>query len=112
MIEKVVYDYLKDNAQAGVYMERPERKPASFYLIEKTGSRRTNQIETSTIAVQSYAPSLVEAAEMNEAVKELMYDLPYHSDEVSSVKLNSDYNFTNVADKQYRYQAIFVVTHY
>ena len=112
MIEKTIYDYLNDVASVDAYMERPETKPASYLLIEKTGSRVENQIETSTIAVQSYAPTLFKAAELNEEVKGLMKELPYADNSVSAVKLNSDYNFTNVADKQYRYQAIFVVTHY
>lgn len=111
MIEKVVLDYLNAHASVKCYMERPEQKPTAFILIEKTGSREVNQIETSTVAVQSYAPTLYEAAQLNSEVKALMKGLA-EEDAVSGVSLNSDYNFTNVADKQYRYQAIFVITHY
>lgn len=111
MIEKTILDYLNENASVKCYMERPEEKPAKYILIEKTGSTRSNLIDQSTIAVQSYAPSLFQAAELNNEVKELMYMLP-ELDEVSKVSLNSDYNSTNTADKQYRYQAVFVVTHY
>lgn len=111
MIEKIVLDYLNEHASVKAYMERPENKPVSFILIEKTGSRRANVIEQSTIAVQSYAPSLYEAAQLNEEIKSLMYSMT-DLDEISGVHLNSDYNFTNTADKQYRYQAVFVVTHF
>ena len=111
MIEKIILDYLNDNASVKAYMERPEKKPVSFILIEKTGSRRSNKIEQSTIAVQSYASSLYKAAQLNEEVKSLMYSMT-NLDEISGVQLNSDYNFTNTADKQYRYQAVFVVTHF
>ena len=111
MVEKIVLDYLNEHASARAYMERPARKPASFILLEKTGSRRSNKIEQSTIAVQSYAPTLYKAAQLNEEVKELMYSLT-DLEEISGVQLNSDYNFTNTADKQYRYQAVFVVTHF
>ena len=111
MIEKTILDYMNETASVKAYMERPARKPASFILLEKTGSRRSNKIEQSTITVQSYAPSLYEAATLNEEAKSLMYEL-VALDNVSAVELNSDYNFTNTADKQYRYQAVFVVTHF
>lgn len=112
MIEEIVLKYLNDNASVECYTERPETKPSSFLLIEKTGSSRTDQIDTATIAVQSYAPTLYKAAALNDEVKELMFQLPYESNKVSAVRLNSDYNHTNTADKQYRYQAIFVITYF
>lgn len=33
-------------------------------------------------------------------------------DEISRVKLNSDYNFTDTQKKKYRYQAIYEITYY
>ena len=66
--------------------------------IEKTGSSETNHIKTSTFAIQSYGKSLYEAAELNEVVKEVMMDgLDGLAglDEIVSVSLNSDYNFTD-----------------
>lgn len=112
MIEKTILDYLNENASVPCYMERPEKKPTSPYiLIEKTGSRRANLITSSTFAIQSYAGTLYGAAQLNEEAKALMDNLRVLP-EVSASKLNSDYNFTNTADKQYRYQAVYVVTHY
>lgn len=111
MVEKIILDYLNAKADVPVYMERPETAPSKYILLEKTGSSRTNYIMSSMFAVQSYAPTLYEAAELNKNVKEWLYailELP----EISSVSLNSDYNFTNTADKQYRYQAVFEFTHY
>ena len=70
-----------------------------------------NHICTAILAVQSCAPSLFEAAELNEQVKAAMFDaarLPG----IAAVRLNSDYNFTDTAMKGYRYQAVFDVTHY
>jgi hypothetical protein len=32
--------------------------------------------------------------------------------DISRVGLNSDYNYTDTAMKQYRYQAVFVVVYY
>lgn len=111
MIEKTVLDYLNEHASVECYMERPEKKPNKYILIEKTGSTRSNHIEASTFAVQSYAPTLYEAAALNEEVKSIMDDI-ITLDDVSAIRLNTDYNFTNTADKQYRYQAVFVLTHF
>ena len=111
MIEKTILDYMSKSATVSAYMQRPERPEDSFILIEKTGSRRENHIESSTIAIQSYAKSLYEAACINEEVKELM-DKILELGEICSVKLNSDYNFTDPARKQYRYQAVFDITHH
>lgn len=110
MIEKIILDYiLEQNLTA--YMEQPKVKPDSYYLIEKTAGGQTDKINTSTIVIQSYADTLYNAALMNEAIKVVMADT-IELDEISRVELNSDYNYTDPTTKQYRYQAVFVVTHY
>lgn len=112
MIEKTIIEYF--NQAEGLpkaYMMRPEEVPERYILIEKTGSRKKNHILSSTFAFQSYGPTLLEAAELNEQVKatvEKMIEL----DEIISISLNSDYNFTNTANKQPRYQAVFNIVHY
>ena len=111
IIEIIVLNYLNEHASVPVYLERPARKPPSFILVEKTGSGRSNHINEATIAVQSWAPRLTEAAALNEEVKALMDNL-IELDSISRSQLNSDYNFTNTADKQYRYQAVYDITHY
>lgn len=113
MIEKTIYDYLTEAASVPVYMTRPADLSGvtSYIMVEKTGSSRANYIETATLAVQSYAPTIYEAAVLNEEVKKLMLDA-ISLDEISSSKLVSDYNFTNTQTKQPRYQAVFDVTYY
>jgi len=111
MIEVTVLNHLKSALGVDVYMQRPENAPKQYVLVEKTGSARTNKINQSTFALQSYADTLYKAAALNESVKEAVESLA-DNDEIGRVSLNSDYNFTNVASKQYRYQAIFVITHY
>ena len=109
MIETILVEYLNDALPCPAYMERPENPPREYVMIQKTGSMKANQIETATLAFQSYSESLYEAALLNEVVKytvENSVSLP----EISSAKLNSDYNFTNTAAKQYRYQAVFNIT--
>lgn len=111
MIEKIILDYLEQELTVPVYMERPADPPEQFVLIEKTGSGKRNFICDATLAIQSYAPTLYEAAVLNETVKEAM-ETAVRLNAVSMVSLNSDYNFTDTEMKQYRYQAVFDVTHY
>lgn len=112
MIEKIMQDYLTSKlTNISVYMERPETPPRKYVIIEKTGSDKTDQVETATMAFQSYADSLYEAAALNDTVKGVVEGAVELSS-VSGVHLNTDYNFTSTASKQYRYQAVFLVTHY
>lgn len=110
MIEKIVKDYLVSMMQVDVCLEVPHGG-STFIVIEKTGSSKENHIYKATIAVQSYADSLYEAAQLNEAVKAAMENI-IELDSVCDCDLNSDYNFTDTETKKYRYQAVFDITHY
>lgn len=111
MIEKIVLDYLHTTLALPVYMEVPENPPDTFVLVEKTGSSRENRINRATLAVQSWADSLLEACQLNEQVKLAMDDF-LGLDEISACRLNSDYNFTDPTTKHYRYQAVFDLVFY
>ena len=112
MIEQILYDYLTATLSVPVYMQKPEKLTVdSYVVIEKTGSSSTNHIEKATVAIQSYGGSLYTAASLNKTVKAAMRNAPTQS-RVSSSRLNTDYNFTDTATKQYRYQAVFIVTWY
>lgn len=115
MIEKIVLDYLTAALDVPVYMQEPvNSRPDdanSFVVIEKTGSGKEDRICSATIAIQSYAPTLYEAASLNEQVKAAMEDIVTLGS-VTDSKLNSDYAFTKVSTKQPRYQAVFDITHY
>ena len=111
MIEKTILDYLGEHLSVPVYMEEPIDKPASYVLIERTGSSESDLIESTTLALQSYGASLYDAAALNMAVKSRIkqaVELP----SVSAVYINSDYNFTDTETKRYRYQCVAVVTHF
>lgn len=111
MIEKTVLDYMSGQLEVPCYMMRPEKVPKKYVLIEKTGSSEDDHITTSTFAFQSYAPTLLEAAELNEEVKAAAESLvSLYS--VTKSALESDCNFTNIANKQPRYQAVYDITHY
>ena len=111
MIEEVVLGYLSAALSVPCYMELPEDASSSFVVIEKTGSSQLNKISKATFAVQSYGPTLYEAASLNELVKTAMEGI-IERDDISKCELNSDYNYTDTALKHYRYQAVFVITHY
>ena len=110
MITKDLLDYLDEELPVGVYMEAPEQL-TNYILLDQTGSSRINHIITTTIAIQSYASSLYEAMVLNEAVKAAM-DGFLELAQVIKVELETDYNFTNTATKQYRWQAVYSINHY
>lgn len=114
MIEKIILDYLNDLAElsAKAYTEMPKEVPNKLYLIEKTGSSVNNKITTSTVAIKSYGGTLFEAISLNEDLKAAMLNGLTSLDSISGVYLNSDYNFTDTTTKRYRYQAVFIITHY
>ena len=111
MIEKTILDYLSGALSVPCFMEMPEVLPPSFVVIEKTGSSVSNKIPQATFAIQSYAKTLFAAAQLNEQVKGVI-DSIIELDSIINVELNSDYNYTDTGLKAYRYQAVFVVTHY
>jgi len=112
MIEKTVLNYLSEKlVDIPVYMEHQKNDPQTFVILEKTGSSRENYINRSTFAIQSYASSMLKAAELNETVKNLMDDI-VALDEIVRSEINTDYNYTDTTKKQYRYQAVYDITHY
>ena len=110
MIAKTLLDYLDHNLSVPVVMEAPEQT-TDYVLIDQTGSSRTNHIITTTFAIQSYGKSLYEAMLLNQRVEATM-DGFAELDEITRVELETDYNFTNTATKQYRWQAVYNITHY
>lgn len=110
MIAKTLLDYLSSVLNVPVVMEAPDQV-TNYVLIDQTGSSRTNHITTTTLALQSYGDTLYNAMLLNREVEEAM-DGFAELDEVTRVELNTDYNFTNTATKQYRWQAVYNITHY
>lgn len=111
IIEEVVRDYLDEQLTVPVLLQRTQKMTEPYVMVEKAGGSQTNRINSATIAVQSYGNSIHVAADLNEQVKSAMDDIVELS-EVSSVSLNSDYNFTDQERDEFRYQAVFDITHY
>lgn len=112
IIEEILKDFLKEKLKLDVFLEYPKNyKEDDFILIEKTSSSNENKLLSATFAIQSYGESIYNAAINNEKVKEAMLFLA-NDKRIGSIKLNSDYNFTDLEMKRYRYQAVFDIYYY
>ena len=111
MIEIIIKQYLDSHLSVPSFLEQSGEMPDSYVLFEKTGSSKRNYLSSSTIAFQSYAKSMYDAAKLNEELKEVVENM-IELNEISNVQLNSDYNFTDTTTKEYRYQAVFDINHY
>lgn len=111
MIEVIILNHLKDKLSVPAHLEKPEPPPDEYVLFEKIGSSRTNMLSSSTFVFQSYSESMYGASSLNEKVKQAVDSL-IELNEISSIRLNSDYNFTDTTTKKYRYQAVYDIKHY
>lgn len=111
MIEVILREYLTESLSYPVFLEKPENPPEEYIVLERTGDGEEDFIRDATIALQTYAGSLYRAASMAEEIAAVMGDA-VTLNEVTSVELNSIYNYTNRLTKEYRYQAVFDVIYY
>lgn len=111
MIELIILDYLSRKLPVSAVMEFPENPSESFVLLRKAGTRRENRLDTSTFVAESYAPSLLQAAQLNQAVRAAMDALP-ELPQISASHLVTDYPIPDTKNKRYRYQAVYNITHY
>lgn len=115
MIETIILDYLNALPEhpAPALAEVPEGGVTPpCWIVERTGGGGMEGcIGTATLAIRSYGATLYEAAALNETLKAAMAGaaaLP----EIARCRLNTDYNYTDTAKKQYRYQAVYDIIHY
>ena len=111
MIEITILNHLKSNLSVPVHLEKPNPVPNEYVLFEKIGSDRLNHLSASTFAFQSYSESMYGASALNELTKQTVDSL-IELDDIASVRLNTDYNFTDTTTKKYRYQAVYDIKHY
>lgn len=111
MIEIIILNYLNDTLDVPVYMEDSKENQKRYVLLKKTSSSKQNYINYAMFAIQSYAESLYEAAKLNEAVKKAMDNIVV-LDTVSKSELNSDYEYTDMTKKKYRYQAVYSLVYF
>ena len=111
MIEKIILDYLTTALTVPVAVERAINPPAQYVLIEQTGGSEENHIRYATVAIQTYAQTRYDAASLMEDVIDAMHGIVV-LDDIGAVKLSGCYNFTDIAEKRYRYQAVYNLTYY
>lgn len=109
MIEEIVFNYLKNKLNVPVTFENINE--VEYVFIGKSGSSRFDFTNTATFFIQSYSSSKYKASLLNEKVKDAMYDL-IELDEITSLHLNSDYDYTDTTTKKYRYQAVFDIGYF
>jgi hypothetical protein len=108
MIETTVRDWLEDAASVPVALETPPGPPERYVVLEKIASGEENGLLRATITAKSVAPSLFEAACLNETVKARMAGL-ISLPNVFRCHCDSDYNNTDPRMGARRYQAVFTI---
>lgn len=111
IIEEYILKHIEKVLDVPVFLEEPLQAPDEYVIFEKVGSAESNHLGSSMFAFQSYAKSLYQAALLNKFTKMAVESL-IELDRIASVKLNSDYNYTDTATKRYRYQAVYQINHY
>lgn len=107
MIEATIIAYLKNELNMdAVYFEIPTPIPDKFVTLEVTNRSKTDHIEGVTFEIMSYAPSMYEAAELDEEVRDAM-ECAITLDAVMSSKFGGGNNATDTAIKKYRYRSYF-----
>jgi len=109
-IEEKIIEYLTDKGYA-VYAERPPNPPEQYLIIDRISGEIRNYLYRAQVAIQSNAPTLAEAMRLNERVTRDMLRFT-ECDDITHSSLENTYNYTNTADKQYRYQAVFNLYYY
>ena len=113
-IEEKIIDYLEEafDNDLPVYAERPATPPTSYLVVDKTGAELVNFINQATIIVQSVAPTMYDASELNDDVKAIMMTLAENESDITAISLETDYDNTDTALKDYRYEAVFNISYY
>lgn len=111
MIEITVKEHLESRLDAPVYFEFPADPPEYFLILKKEGNPRENLLDSAMLVVDSYGPTNLAAAMVNESVKkalDALVDLP----SISASKRGGDYPAFDTKNKRYRYQAVQNITYY
>jgi hypothetical protein len=108
IIEAKIRNYLKSLLSVPVYLERPEKPPDSFVIIERVGGYESNFVSHGTFAVKSIGKTMYEAASLDYDVVAAMRDI-VSLDNISGCTLNADTNFTDTTTKEYRYQSTYII---
>lgn len=111
MIEVIIKNYLEPILGVPVSTEHKENDPQTFVIIERVGGGSENHVRTASVAIQSYAPTMYQAAQLHEQVLAAMDNIMV-LDDIGWSSLNAEYNYTDEETKKPRYQALFDISYY
>ena len=114
MIEKMIQEFLSAGLDVPVLLEVPEGPdiPERFVIIEKIAGGKRNHLRTASFAIQSYSlVSLYDAAALDGQVQGAMDDMAALLPNIGACQMASNYNFTDVSTKRYRYQCTYDITY-
>lgn len=112
MIELDIMAYLAEKSGVSAYLEEPDDPPSRYILVERTGHSGDDKLAGCLIIAQSYAPSLLEAAELSTLARKAMYRVRDELPHITRCECTGDYNFTDEQTHRYRYQAVFDINYY
>lgn len=112
MIELDIMAYLAERCGVSAYLEEPADPPSRYILVERTGHSGDEKLASAMLIVQSYAPSLLKAAELSALARKAMYHAAEELSQITRCKCTGDYNFTDTQTHRYRYQAVYDITYY
>ena len=112
MIELDIKNFIESEFDYPAYMERPQTAIDTFFVIEKISGSRDEQIDFARVAVQTFAPSMYQAASLCEQLNDEMLNNFVTLPNITKVKLNSSYDHTDTTTKKYRYQSLFEIYYY
>lgn len=110
IIEKKIIEYLEPLLSVDVVTESPEEGSLPYVRIERVGRAVRNHVTTDSVAFQSYGRTMLEAADLDEEVQELMKGI-VSLDEISRISLQSNYNASDTSNLKYRYQCIYDIVY-
>lgn len=111
MIEIVIKEFMERRLDAPVFFEFPEKALDYFIILKKEGNPRENMLDSALLVVDSYGPSHLAAAMLNETVKTALDDL-VQLPQISASRRGGDYPAFDTKNKRYRYQAVQNITYY
>jgi len=111
IIEAEIIKYLSDIMDVPVCAETPEKMPEEYVTVNLIAGGMENHIPAATVSIVSHSVSKLEAAVLDEMVREKMLEI-IELETVSSCKLGGMSNNNDTATKKYRYESIFNLIYY
>lgn len=111
MIEIIVKEHMQKRLDVPVYFEYPSNPCESFVVLKLENNPRENLLDSALLVADSYGPSQLAAAQLNESLKNMLDDLVLLPS-ISASKRGGDYPVFDSVNKKYRYQAVQNITYY